>query len=167
MKKLTSFLLLALVLAFSIPVYADDTTAPTATATQATDTTSSQATLLPAHTVTTVATQAPAMPALAALPTDKSVSSIILWVIGGLFPWLGWLASEIMPFLPGKVNGFLQGGVVMLKALTYDPDKNALTLQLADLQTALADIKGQLATVQATIPAPVAAPAAPAAVQGA
>jgi hypothetical protein len=152
MKKFVSFLLLALVLVACVPAFADDQTATPAASAVVADSGAAAATaaMLPAHPAAVVAIPATVMPSLAALPTDKSVGSMLLWVIGGLFPWLGWLASEIMPFIPGKINGFLQGAVEIFKSITYNPDTKALTVQLNEMQAAIADLKAQQAASDST-----------------
>ena len=159
MKKLALSLLLVLTLSLAacVTARADDQTAAPAVATVATatapvpvavDATTGIPTgsaMLPAHTVTAAAPAVTAaMPAMPALPTVKTVWTILAWVIGGLFPWLGWLGSELMACLPGKFNGFIQGGMLLLKSISFNPDSKALTVQVADMQTALAEMKAQV-----------------------
>jgi len=151
-----SLLVIALTIGTGISAaFADDqsatpaTSPPAASSTMVADPGAGTAAMLPAHT--TVATPAATvttttMPALQGLPADKSVGSVLLWILAGLFPWLGWLISEILPFLPGKVNGIGQGIVTMLKVFSSLGQNDSVLAQVTELKAAISEIKGQLPT---------------------
>ena len=150
MKKFISLSLVALVLTVaSVPAFAADQVAAPAAAT-AVMATPAGPIMLPASVISAAPS---AMPSWQPLPAQHDIGSILAWVMVCLVPWLGWLSSEIMPFLPGKANGWFHGIIEMFKAPAYDPTTNTLTLQLNEVQAGLADIKGQLAAT----PAPPAA----------
>lgn len=138
MKKIVSFLLLAVVLAGCDPVFAaDQVTAPAATVSVSAPAAPAPV-AMPATVVT--APQA-AMPTWQPLPAQHDVGPILAWVFAFLIPCLGWLASEIMPFLPGKANGLLHGAIEMLRAPAYDPATDTVTVQLGEIKSAITELK--------------------------
>lgn len=98
--------------------------------------------------------QAPgAMPAIPALPADRSANGWIFWVLASVIPFLGWCVSEIQAISPGlKSNGILHWFLITTGAIKADPEKQTVTLDLAEFR--------QLVQNHAPQPAPeVAAPA--------
>ena len=153
MKKIVLLLLLALSLSACDNVFAADQTAAPAAASAV----AAPAVVAPAVMAAPFIAAAPAaMPSWQPLPAQHDIGSILAWVMVCLVPWLGWLSSEIMPFLPGKANGWFHGIIEMFKAPTYDPTTNTVTVSLDELKAGLADIKGQLtAAPVAAAPAPI------------
>jgi|GEM_PF-3950417 len=158
MKKFTAFLLLglALVACSGKLALADDPAAAPAPALVMT--TPAGPVLMPAHPVNPLQAALATMPAWQALPAQHDAGSIIAWVLAFLFPCIGWACSELLPFLPGKANGFLHGFVEMLKTPSYDPQTNSVTVQLDELKAAVNDLKSAATAATPVAAAPPAVP---------